>query len=94
MGAEQANINRSSNLYLPEIKDTLNTHKRVRDTQINLTSHQWRWIHNKNISGLAYTRDGRFVIGPDGILSTINGYHVMGESGAINLEEKFPLLDW
>ena len=33
-------------------------------------------------------------MGPDGILSTINGYHVMGESGAINLEgEKFSVTE-
>jgi flagellar basal-body rod protein FlgG len=37
-------------------------------------------------TGLAYTRDGRFMVDSEGILTTIDGYPVLGEGGEIEID--------
>lgn len=40
----------------------------------------------KTPQGILYTRDGSFVVGDDGFLSTKEGYHVLGRAGLENEE--------
>jgi flagellar basal-body rod protein FlgG len=37
-------------------------------------------------NGIAYTRDGRFQVSSEGILTTLDGYPVLGEGGEIELD--------
>jgi flagellar basal-body rod protein FlgG len=99
LGAEQANIRNEIKQPLPEgeIKTyTEYTQGGIRDTQnkFDFAINGDGFFTIDTPDGLAYTRDGQFIINQEGILTTVNGHPVMGQSGMIQLAgEKFSVTE-
>lgn len=99
IGAEQANIRNQIKQPLPagELKTyTEFTQGGVRETQnkFNFAINGDGFFSVETPNGVAYTRDGQFTVNEQGILTTVNGYPVLGQSGTIKVEsEKFSVTE-
>jgi flagellar basal-body rod protein FlgG len=99
IGAEQANIRNQIKQPLPvgELKTyTEFTQGGVRETQnkFNFAINGDGFFTIQTPDGVAYTRDGQFTVNEQSILTTVNGYPVMGQSGTIKVEgEKFSVTE-
>ncbi len=91
MGAEQANIRNQIKQPLPA--GELKTYTEFNQGGVRQTNNKLDFAINgdgfftvQTPDGIAYTRDGQFTVNEEGLLTTVNGYPVMGQSGNIKVE--------